>query len=119
MIRDLRTNPFQVYPRVLAGLPRIVRLYIFHCVIGFAISGVFTGFILYKNVANIGHLVMSVEGGFIAVTVFFMLNGIVFASVQTAVVIMSLGDKDDGNGSGGLRVGVPTLQPVPVRQSGK
>lgn len=113
-MRNLRTNPFQVYPRVLAGLPRIVRLYIFHCLIGFVLSGVFTAFILYANVANIGHLVVSVDGGILAAVVFFSLNGLVFAGVQTAIVIMSLGDTHD-NGGGGLRIGGPSLQLVPIK----
>ncbi len=116
MKRDLRTNPFQVYPRVLAKLPRIVRLYIFHCVIGFALSGVFTAAVLYTNVANIGHLVSTVEGGMLAAVVFFVLNGIVFASVQTAIVIMSLGDTDD-SGGGGLKIHSASLQPAPVRKA--
>lgn len=116
MIRDLRTNPFQVHPRSLAKLPRIVRLYIFHCCIGFTISGVFTAAILSANVANIGHLVTSVDGGMLAAVVFFVLNGIVFAGVQTGIVIMSLGDDDDPDG-GGLAIADIDRQAVPARVS--
>lgn len=115
---DLRTNPFRKYPRFLAKLPRIVRLYIFHSLIGFAISAVFTGFVLYANVANIGHLVTSVEGGMIMAGIFFMLNGIVFASVQTGIVIMSLGEADDGPRGGGVKI-TPVMQPLAVRKSSK
>lgn len=114
MTRDLRTNPFQVYPRSLAKLPRIVRLYIFHCCIGFTISGVFTAAILSANVANIGHLVSTVDGGMLAAAVFFVLNGIVFAGVQTGIVIMSLGDDDDDN-SGGLSIAGIDDHAMPVR----
>lgn len=114
MVRDLRTNPFQVYPRTLARLPRLIRLYIFHCMIGFVVSGIFTGYVIYANVANIGHLVMSVEGGILAAVVFFVLNGIVFAGVQTGIVVMSLAEpEDDDDGGRGLMV--PAMQPVPVR----
>lgn len=113
MKRDLRTNPFQVYPRILAKLPRIVRLYIFHCIIGFAIAGVFTAYVLIANVANIGHLVATVDGGIIAAVVFFVLNGIVLAGVQTGIVIMSLGvDEDDDIGGG---QGVLEAEPRMVR----
>ena len=88
------TNPFRHHPRMLARLPRIVRLYIFHCLVGFLLAAIFTGLILWLNVAGIGHLVTHVDGGCLAAFVFFMLNGIVFAGVQTAVVIMSM-DYDD------------------------
>jgi len=113
-MRDLRTNPFQNKPRLLSGLPRIVRLYIFHSIIGFALSGVFTALILWTNTANIGHLVANVDGGWLAALVFFVLNGIVFAGVQTGIVVMSLGDDDKGGG-GGRRAPEPVAQiPAPV-----
>lgn len=93
-MRLMWTNPFLRNPRVLARLPRIVRLYIFHCLIGFLLSAVFTGLILWLDVAGIGHLVTHVAGGYLAALVFFVLNGIVFAGVQTGIVIMSM-DYDD------------------------
>lgn len=115
MKRDLRTNPFQTYPRFLAKLPRIVRLYIFHCIIGFAIAGVFTAYVLIANVANIGHLVTTVDGGIIAAVVFFVLNGIVLAGVQTGIVIMSLGVEEDDDMGGGHLIHDP--EPSLVRVS--
>lgn len=96
------TNPFRRSPRALARLPRIVRLYIFHCLVGFALAGVFTASVLWLNIANIGHLVTHVSGGWLAAVVFFVLNGIVFAGVQTSIVIMSMdypGKPDDPKGS--------------------
>ncbi len=114
---DLRTNPFQNRPRFLAAQPRLIRLYVFHCIIGFALSGVFTGLILWSNTANIGHLVAHVDGGWLAAFVFFVLNGIVFAGVQTGIAIMSLG-KDDDQSGGGRRDAIPAdggLQRAVVR----
>ena len=84
------TNPFLKRPRLLAGLPRIVRLYILHSIVGFVLSAVFTALVLWFDIVGIGHLVAHVEGGWIAALVFFVLNGIVFAGVQTAIVIMTL-----------------------------
>ena len=84
------TNPFARRPRRLARLPRLVRLYLLNCVIGFVLAGVFTGLILWTNIGNIRHLVMAVEGGWLAGAIFFVLNGIVFAGVQTGIVIMSM-----------------------------
>ncbi|NNE87096.1 MAG: hypothetical protein HKN27_03390 [Silicimonas sp.] len=88
------TNPFLKRPRLLAQLPRIVRLYILHSIIGFALSAIFTALVLWFDIVGIGHLVTHVDGGWIAALVFFVLNGIVFAGVQTAIVIMTL-DYDD------------------------
>lgn len=106
------TNPFRKRPARLARLPRIVRLYILNVVIGFMLSGIFTALILWFNIANVGQLVSSVSGGWLAALVFFMLNGIVFAGVQTAIVVMSLGRSDPPGG--GRRQAVPA-EPAPVR----
>ena len=67
-----------------------VRLYIFHCFIGYLLSAVFTALIIGFDVAGVGHLVTSVEGGWLAALVFFLLNGIVFAGVQFGIVLMSM-----------------------------
>jgi len=88
------TDPFLHRPRLLAQLPRIVRLYVLHTIVGFALSAVFTALVLWFDIVGIGHLVAHVDGGWIAAVVFFVLNGIVFASVQTAIVIMTM-DYDD------------------------
>ncbi|MEL7099223.1 MAG: hypothetical protein AAGM84_10385 [Pseudomonadota bacterium] len=107
------TNPFRRRPARLAALPRIVRLYILNAGIGFVLSAVFTAAVLTLNIANIGHLVTHVDGGLLAAVVFFVLNGIVFASVQTGIVVMTLGSD---NGSGGRRAPRrPTPEPLPVR----
>ena len=91
-------------------LPRIVRLYITSCLTGFALAGVFTGLVLWFNVANITHLVMQVEGGWLAALVFFMLNGIVFAGVQSGIAIMAMAEDEDTTPPRGPLVG----QPIPV-----
>ena len=91
------TNPFQHRPRALAKLPRIVRLYILHTIVGFFLSAIFTALVLWFDIVGIGRLVMQVDGGWIMGFVFFVLNGIVFASVQTAIVVMTM-DYDDPDG---------------------
>lgn len=109
------TDPFRRHPRTLAQLPRIVRLYIFNSLIGFALSAIFTGLILWFDVAHIGHLVSHVAGGWIAATVFFMLNGIVFAGVQTGIVVMTMDYDDTPKPPRGLRQHVARPFPVEVR----
>lgn len=113
------TDPFRSFPPALARLPRLIRLYIFNCLVGFGLAGVFTGLILWFNVANIGHLVIHVSGGWLAVVVFFVLNGIVFAGVQTGIVIMTMAYPGAPTGKGGRRAARPLrLQLVPARATG-
>ena len=109
------TIPFRRHPRFLAKLPRIVRLYIFNCLIGFTLSAVFTAMIFGFNVGNIGHLVSTVSGGWIAAVVFFMLNGIVFSGVQTGIVIMSMDYPGQGKPPKGRKMPVGAAQPVRVK----
>ncbi len=86
-------------------MPRIARFYIMHCVIGFAAAAVFTGLIMWFNVANLWHLISGSDIGVMAIIVFWVLNGIVFAGVQFAVAVMLMadnGDRDDGPRGGSV-----------------
>lgn len=95
-------------------MPKIARFYMIHCLLGFAAAAVFTGLILWFNVGNLWHLISGSDIGFMAVTVFWLLNGIVFAGVQTSVAVMLMAEKDDDEPRGGL--GVAGMgNPVPVR----
>ena len=89
-------------------MPSLVRFYITHCIIGLAVAGVFTAGILWFNVANLWHLISGSDIGIMAVVVFWMLNGIVFAGVQFGVAVMLMGDddEDDEGPHGGTRVPV-------------
>lgn len=92
-------------------LPRLVRLYILQCLIGFGLSGIFTALLLWFNVAGLGTLVIATQGGFMALFLLFFFNGLVFAGVQFAISIMRMAG-DDGTG-GGRREGA--LASVPGR----
>ena len=109
------TDPFRRHPRFLAKLPRVVRLYILSCMIGFVLSAVFTAGVLWLDIAGIGHLVQSVSGGYLAAIVFFMLNGIVFAGVETGIAIMMM-DYDDDDSSPRRGVAMPVLVPATIRK---
>ena len=108
------TNPFRHRPARLARLPRVVRLYILNCLFGFILSGTFSALILWLDVAGIGHLVTTVSGGWLAMGVFFMLNGIVFAGVQTAIVVWSMDYDDTPPPPRGKGQAVGDAVPVPV-----
>lgn len=100
-------------------LPRLVRLYIWQCLIGFGLSGIFTALLLWFDVAGLRTLAFSTQGGFMALGLLFLFNGIVFAGVQFAISIMRMADDDDDEDQGGRRhgIGLSLLQPstIPVR----
>ncbi|MGC9367934.1 MAG: hypothetical protein ACP5DX_00195 [Paracoccaceae bacterium] len=96
-------------------MPRLVRLYIRQCLIGFTLSGLFVGGLLYTNVANLWHLVSTSNMGLVACIMLFVFNGIVFSGVQFGIAVMRMAEDDDT--SGGKRQREPVLAPalVPVR----
>lgn len=96
-------------------MPKLVRLYIKNVLVGFGLSATFVGLLLYTNVGNLWHLVSSSDIGWIAVLMLFMFNGIVFAGVQFAIVIMRMGQDDTPKGGKRDTVMTPRSEPVPVR----
>jgi hypothetical protein len=94
-------------------VPDIIRFYIKHCVIGFALAAAFTAAILWLNVGNLWHLVSTSDIGVMAVFVFWVLNGIVYAGAQCAVAILLMTDNDDEGD--GPRGGSGVLVRVPVK----
>lgn len=94
-------------------MPIIVRFYIKHCIIGFTISAVFIATLLWFNVSNLWHLISTSDIGIMALVVFWVLNGIVFAGVQTGVAVMLMTEKDEDDD--GPRGGTPEAL-VPARQ---
>jgi len=96
-------------------VPKLVRLYIRHVLIGFAISAAFVAMLLWFNVANLWHLISTSDIGFIALIMLVVFNGIVFSGVQFGISIMRMGEDDDP--PGGRRDVVAVLEPVlvPVR----
>ena len=81
-------------------LPRLVRLYIKQCLIGFAISGLFVALLLWFNVAGLRTLMLGTQGGLMALVLLFLFNGLVFAGVQFAITIMHMADPEGGDGGG-------------------
>lgn len=100
--------------------PDLIKLYVKSCVIGFVLSAVFLGLLMWFDVVGIGRLIFGSDIGLMAAVVFWILNGIVFAGVQFGIAVMSLGrdDDDDGHG-GGMMLPVFLAEPVPVRVSPK
>jgi len=96
-------------------MPKLIKLYILHVLIGFAIAAGFVAMLLWFNVMNLWHLISTSDVGILAVVILWFAHGIVFAGVQFAWAVMGLAEKP-GGGSGGKRQGV-ALRPVPVPHS--
>ena len=98
-------------------MPKLIRLYIKSCLIGFVAAAAFVGLMLWFDVMGLWGLVSRSEDGVLAVFVMWVLNGIVFGGVQFAYAIMSMAgtepDDDAGNGPGG---GLWQEAPVRVRR---
>ena len=96
-------------------MPRLVSLYIRHCLIAFGLSGVFVGLLFWLNIENLWHLVSTSPVGWIAGVMLFMGNGIVFAGAQFAFVILRMDAPDDT--PKGPRFPVGALVPIKVKTS--
>lgn len=83
-------------------MPKLIALYIKSVAIGFLLSGVFVGLMLWADIANLRHLILGSDMGVVAAAMVIVFNGIIFAGVQFGIAVMSLADKDDGP-KGGLR----------------
>ncbi len=99
-----------------ASTPRLIRLYIRHCAIGFALSAAFVGALFAFDVANLWTLVSRSDVGFMAAFMLFMGNGVVFAGVQFGISVMRMGE-DDAGPRGGHRDPVTMPALVPVRSA--
>jgi hypothetical protein len=95
-------------------MPALVRLYIKNVLIGFLLSAIFVAALLWFDVANLWHLISTSPVGWIAVTMLFVFNGIVFGGVQFAIVIMRM-ERKGGDMGGGRKRPVAKTTPVPVR----
>ena len=83
-------------------MTKLIRLYITSVAIGFALSAVFLGLLIWADVGGLRHLVLETASGVVAAIMLFVMNGIIFAGVQFAIAIMRLADDDDAP-RGGLR----------------
>lgn len=98
-------------------MPKLVQMYIRHTIIGFIIAAAFVVVLLWFNVANLWHLVTHAPGGYLALFLLWMFNGIVFSGVQFGIAIMGLAEEEDERPSGGNRAGVLLAEPIPVKHS--
>lgn len=82
-------------------MPKLIRLYIINCAIGFLAAAVFVGMLLWFDIANLWHLVSTSDKGWIALLALWISNGVIFAGVQFGIAVMGMKDDDDDDGPGG------------------
>lgn len=99
-------------------MPKLIALYIKSVAIGFGLSVVFLGLLLWADIAHLRHLILGSDMGLVAAAMVVVFNGIIFAGVQFGIAVMSLADKDSGP-KGGLRdylmPQIDSQIPVPVK----
>lgn len=93
-------------------MPKLIRLYIVNVAIGYGLSALFVALLVGFDVANLGHLVLGTETGWLAALMMFVSNGVIFAGAQFAIAVMRQADSDQGP-RGGTRA--PALVPVRVQ----
>lgn len=96
-------------------MPELVKLYIRNVIVGFLIAAAFVAGLLWFNVMSLWYLVTHSDAGLLAVFLLWFMNGIVFAGVQFAWVIMSMAEKPDRDDDRGGTPAVQDFVPVPVR----
>lgn len=89
-------------------IPIAVRFMLLHGIIGFALSALFVGAVLWADPGGVGTLMLRV-GGWPVVALLWFFTGLTFGSVQIGTAVM-LQDGNDGP-RGGRRM---PAQPVPV-----
>jgi len=95
-------------------MPKLIRLYIVNCAIGFAIAAAFVAGMVALDVAHLRHLILGSPDGWLAAVVLVLFNGVVFAGVQFAIAVMRLAEPDEGP-RGGRRHPMPVRSdPIPV-----
>ncbi len=93
-------------------MPKLVRLFIVNGAIGAGLGAVFTGLLLWLDIAGLGGLVARSPDGWLAVVMLVWFSGATFGGVQIAIRVMSMAESDPGDG--GHRGGVQAIPPEPV-----
>ena len=93
-------------------MPKLIRLYIISALTGFALALAFVAALLALDVANLRHLVLETQTGWLGGLLLVAFNGIVFSGVQFGIAIMRMAEPGDDAPRGGLHQ--PALIPVRV-----
>ena len=87
-------------------MPKLIQLYIRHSLIGFGIAAVFVALLLWFDISGLRGLISQDKAALLAVFILWFFNGALFAAVQFGYAVMSLAERPEGGGGGGLRAPV-------------
>jgi hypothetical protein len=100
----------------LRRIPTAVRFMLLHGLIGFGLSALFVGAVLWADPGGVGRLILR-EGGLPVIALLWFFTGLTFGSVQIGAAVMLQDGRDDAP-RGGRRQRLP-LVPVPARAAAR
>jgi hypothetical protein len=100
------------------AMPKLIKLYIVNVAVGFALSVVFLGLLLWQDVAGLRHLILGSDVGYVAAIMMIVMNGVVFAGVQFAIAVMRLAEAPEGPRGGTRAPDTTGLIPVKLKVAG-
>lgn len=93
-------------------LPRLARLFLVNALIGCGLAMAFTALLIVLDVANLGHLILTSPQGWLAVVMLVWFFTITFGSVQIAIRVMALAERDEPPTGGRRQRVTPAVVPV-------
>jgi hypothetical protein len=94
-----------------------IRFYAGCVATGFALAALFTGALLWLDVAGLRHLVTTVQGGWLALFLLWFFNGIVMTGAQASVLLLLQAERPEEPPAGGRAVRWAAAPvPVPVKR---
>lgn len=72
----------------------LVRLFVVHTVIGFALASAFVAILMAFDAAGLRTLILETHAGWVVALLWFF-SGLTFASAQMGIAVMSMGDDRD------------------------
>ncbi|MCS6891339.1 MAG: hypothetical protein RMK64_00125 [Rhodovarius sp.] len=78
--------------RAWRGIPVAVRFFLLHGLMGFGLSALLTGAILWADPGGLGRLLLSAEAHPLPLLLLWFFLGLSFGGVQTAAAVMLLGE---------------------------
>ena len=85
-------------------MPKLVRLYIKSCVIGFALAVGFVVALVVMDIAGLQRLILSADMGWVAALMMVAFNGVVFSGIQFSIAIMLMAEDDHAPPRGGRMI---------------
>ena len=100
-------------------MPRLVRLYLCSVARGMVLAALFTGLLIWLDVAHLRHLILASSAGGQAVVMLVIFNGIVFSGTEFAFTIMQMGESSRPQGGLRLHMLAQAVQWLPCRRAGQ